>query len=535
MFRSTLIVLAASFLVGRSAAAEDAKLPTGRKLTTQELARWIDERFENEYKRAAVAAAPVVDDATFLRRLFLDLQGQIPTVAQTRDFLANEGSFKRPDYVDRLLSDDGRQNRFAARTADNLARVWRRMMVPASSPGAAMAMRLDPWLAKQFAVNLPYDQLARKLLLAAPAAMNPQATVVQPATSVDPESLASVFQQAIGPSPENLTGAFVRVFLGVRLNCAQCHDHPFTDWRQKDFWGVAAFFGAGSAAGGDGPQPAPTITPQGEGKLTYTAKLLWSEQPLAELPAATSPRQVLADWMAAPSNPNFAATAVNRVWQYLCGRGLAGSVDDLDRVTPEERRVLDELAGLFVAAGYDVRWLIAGICKSKVYQQMAAAAEADAGSGVVRRPLKTLLPEQVFDSLEVALSLPVGKADQGPRFSGERDQFVARMNEAAPESPVDYKGGIPQALMLMNGKLTADATSLDTSRTLRAVVEAPFLGPEEKIEALYLAVLTRRPRQAEAKYLREHLQRQAGDQADKQAYAEIMWGLLNSPEFVLSR
>ena len=196
--------------------------------------------------------------------------------------------------------------------------------------------------------------------------------------------------------------------------------------------------------------------------------------------------------------------------------------------------MLDDLAKLFVASGYDVRWLIAGICKSKVYQQMAAA-EPESGNGLVRRPLKTLLPEQVFDSLEVALSLPLGKADNGPRFSGERQQFVARMNEAAPESPVDYKGGIPQALMLMNGKLTADATSLDASRTLRAIVEAPFLGPEEKIETLYLAVLSRRPRQAEATYLLEHLKRQTDNQASKNAFAEIMWGLLNSPEFVLSR
>src|SRR5262249_50634438 len=101
--------------------------------------------------------------------------------------------------------------------------------------------------------------------------------------------------------------------------------------------------------------------------------------------------------------------------------------------------------------------------------------------------------------------------------------------------PVDFKAGIPQALMLMNGKLTADATSLDASRTLRAVVEAPFLGPEEKIETLYLAVLARQPRPAETRFLLEHLQRQAGGDAASRAFAEMMWGLLNSPEFVLSR
>jgi Protein of unknown function (DUF1549)/Protein of unknown function (DUF1553) len=532
MLRNTILMLVASIWLVACAAGGDSGLPASRKLTTQELAKWIDERLAGEYERVGVTGASTVDDATFLRRIYVDLQGRIPTVAQVRDFLADEGSFKRQDYVDRLQNDGSRQDRFAARTAEHLARVWRRMMVPASSPGAALATRLDPWLAKQFAENTPYDQLAQKLMLATPPAMTrpigPPATV-----AADPETLAGVFQQAVGPSPENLTSAYVRVFLGVRLSCAQCHDHPFTTWKQRDFWGMAAFFAA-EAAGSNDKRPPPSIVPQGDQSVTYVAKLLWNEQPLTELPAAKSPREVLAEWMVSADNPNFAATAVNRIWQYLCGRGLVGSVDDLDRVTAEERRMLDDLAKLFSASGHDVRWLITGICKSKVYQQ-TIAAEAEASDGFVRRPLKTLLPEQVFDSLEQALSLPIGKADHGPRFSGERDQFVARMNEAAPETPVDYKGGIPQALMLMNGKLTADATSLDSSRTLRAVVEAPFLPTEQKIETLYLAVLSRRPKPEETQYLLKHLERTADEKAGQSAYAEIMWGLLNSPEFVLCK
>jgi hypothetical protein len=525
------ILLVAWLVVASAMPLQNARAQAPRTLTTQELSQWIDDRIGAEYVRAGAELPPTVDDATYLRRVFLDLQGQVPSVAQSRDFLADGGSFKRQDYVDRLLNDSPRKSRFAAQSAENLARVWRRMMVPASSPGAAMATRLDPWLAKQFADNSPYDQLARKLILAVPTQpMRPGPAAAAEAADVD--SLAGVFQQAVGAMPENLTGAFARVMLGVRLNCAQCHDHPFTDWKQRDFWGLAALFQSGAGAGDANGSPL-TIRPQGDGQQTYAAKLLWSNDPLAELPPAKSPRQVLADWIVSPDNPNFAATAVNRIWQHLCGRGLSGPVDDLDRTLAEERRVLDELARLFVASGHDMRWLIAGICKSKVYQQVAAA-ELDS-IGWFRRPLKTLLPEQVFDSLEVALGLPIGKSDTGPRFSGERQQFVARMNEAAPESPADYHAGIPQALMLMNGKLTADATSLDSSRTLRAVVEAPFLSPQEKIETLYLAVLSRLPRPTEVAYLQDYLQRQSRGDATNQAYSEIMWGLLNSPEFVLSK
>jgi hypothetical protein len=197
--------------------------------------------------------------------------------------------------------------------------------------------------------------------------------------------------------------------------------------------------------------------------------------------------------------------------------------------------VLDELAKLFVESGFDLRWLIMGICQSRTYQQAYSNDPTNEAEGFTHRPLKTLLPEQVFDSLEQALGLPVAKADNGPRYNGLRDQFVARMNEAAPESPADYKGGIPQALMLMNGQLTADATNLESSRTLRAVVDAPFLKPEDKIETLYLAALSRKPTESELVFLLDHYRRQPGEQERRQAFAQMLWGLLNSPEFVLSR
>jgi hypothetical protein len=394
-----------------------------------------------------------------------------------------------------------------------------------------MGPQLDPWLARQFSENVPYDEFARKLLLA-PAA-GPMNLGGRQTAAPNPDAAAGIFQQAVGAQPENLASAYVRVFLGVRIHCAQCHDHPMADWTQNDFWGIAAFFAGGNTKQSS-PIPAPTIKPDTE-EVTYTAKLLWTAEPLKEIPADKSPAELLADWMISPENPNFAATAVNRVWQYLCGRGLVGSVEDLDRVTPEERKILDELAKLFIESGYDVHWLMTGICKSKVYQQAVAPSAAGEGEGFVHRPLKALMPEQVFDSLEQALSLPVAKVDNGPRFNGERDQFVARMNESAAETPADFKGGIPQALMLMNGKLTADATSLETSRTLRAVVEAPFLANDAKIETLYLAALTRQPTTEETAYLRRYLESKETEEARKQAYAEILWGLLNSPEFVLSR
>lgn len=531
---ATLLGFAAP-AIGQEKQPAPAEAKSGPKMTNQQLADWIDARFAKQYAAAGVEPGEAVDDATFLRRIYLDLQGCIPSVAQIRDFMVDEGSFKRQNQIDRLLNEDARPDRFAQRSAEHLARVWRRMMIPASAPQAGIGQQLEPWLARKFAANTPYDQIARKLVVV--NMQQPTNRLLtglpaeQPIAPPDPDADAGLFQAAIGAAPENLAAGYVRVFLGMRLNCAQCHDHPFTAWEQKDFWGVAALLSDPSTQ--PMARPAPTITPADGKNMTFAAKLLWTKEPLKEIPADRSPREIFADWLVSPENPNFAATAVNRLWQYLCGRGLAGSVDELDRVTEQEREVLDELAKLFVESGYDFRWLVTGICKSKTYQQVMDI-EPTEGAGFVHRPLKTLLPEQVFDSLERALNLPVAKADKGPRFNGERDQFVSRMNEAAPESPSDYKGGIPQALMLMNGKLTADATSLDTSRTLRAVVEAPFLDDRARLETLYMATLSRKPNERELAYLLEHVGERNADE-QKQAYAEIMWGLLNSPEFVLSR
>jgi Protein of unknown function (DUF1549) len=196
MFGRSCILLLASLVAAQALLVENACAQPPRKRTTQELAQWIDEQVAVEYERVGATPPALVDDATFLRRAFLDLQGQIPSVAQSRDFLADSGSFKRPDYIDRLLYDDSRNNRFAALSAENLARIWRRMLVPASSPGAAMAARLDPWLARQFAENTPYDEMAKRLILATPPpSMRPG--LPNAGETGDLDSLAGVFQQAV--------------------------------------------------------------------------------------------------------------------------------------------------------------------------------------------------------------------------------------------------------------------------------------------------------------------------------------------------
>ena len=497
------------------------------------LANWLDRRLEVQCAAAGIQVPSVVDDGTYLRRAYLDLLGTIPSVSEFRDFLADPSATKRHKLIDRLVG--------APQSPAHLARVWRRILVPENEAVAATVAPLETWLQAQFSRNLPYDALTRQLATAGGASPARDAAA-DPAEDVQSAAPAPVsYLLATGGQPATMASSVSRIFLGIRLSCAQCHDHPFADWSQEDFWGLAAFF-AGShlrqqpATVGADQERAPLvdsrttqITPVAGGP-SYPLRFLWGEGIAATVPDDKLPRQVFSEWLTSVDNPHFAATAVNRVWQYLCGRGLTDSVDHLDQASPEERELLDDLAALFALNGFDTRWLIQGICTSKYYQRPSTTSEK-AGFSLSHRPLKVLDPEQLYHALETALAFPISRVDQGPRYNGERDQLVARMSEALGDKPEDFRNGIPQALMLMNGRLTAEATDLNRSRTLRGIVDALFLQPTSKIETLFMATLSRRPEPDELNEFLGYVE----SESRKRAYSQILWALINSPEFVLSR
>ena len=531
--RTQLAVLALLAVVALSptARAQSSKADESRAEESDQLSVWLDGRFYELWKGAGVEQKELVDDATFLRRVSLDLVGTIPSVAQTRDFLADNREDKRKRIVEQLAAEP--------RSAAHLSRVWRRILVPNGSPGMVFAtQQLEPWLKTQFASHVPYDKLARELIT---ARGNVNLVGFRPGAPMKVSGSPVAFYMAVGNTPDNAASSLSRVFLGVRIGCAKCHNHPFADWKQEDFWGMAAFF-AGANIGGQGDAMAKDmklgkIKPMDSDK-EFPVRFLWNDAP-AQIPEDKYPRDYLAEWLASKQNPNFAATAVNRVWQQLCGQGLIPQVDDLDQATPKQRaEVLDDLARQFADSGFDLQWLIQGIIKSRVYQRATRPAEGpvDDSPLSIYRPLKTLSPEQVFDSLEQALMLPVARNDsQSPRYNGQREPMIQRLNEAFSDSPDQFQAGIPQALMIMNGILVSTATDLEDSRTLRAVVDAPFLETREKLETLYLSALTRLPDAKELETMLAHVDSQTTKDERRQAFADIYWALLNSPEFILSR
>lgn len=478
----------------------------------EELSRWIDDRGKQVWGTPPEAC----DDLTFVRRVYLDLIGRVPSVAEIRDFRAL-GDDRREMIVDDLVFGRGpRRETYTRLSASSLARHWRRILIPPGTVVVGSVTPLETWLADGFRDGTPYDEMMREL-----------------AQIQSPQSAGGYFQ-LVGGTPESYAGNLTRVLLGVRLDCAQCHDHPFTSWKQDDFWGVAAFYSdlVGSAGNPNGSSPTGK---RGEIRFegtTYAAKFLWQENSLDD--ASRAPRVRLGNWMTSAENPHFASTAVNRFWQLLVGRGLYADIENLDLANDQQRAFLDEFGQRFAEDGFNVQRLVAAICKTEWY---AARAMAESRSEErFRRDLKVISPEQVFDSLEQSLHLPISRIDpSAPRWTGARNQMVTRLGEAIGETPEDYASGIPQALMMMNGQMTSEAIDLDRSRLLRAVVESPFFDEEKRIETLYLAVLTREPSEDEKNSLSEYLNSKSDETQRRKAFGEILWALLNSPEFVLCR
>jgi hypothetical protein len=324
--------------------------------------------------------------------------------------------------------------------------------------------------------------------------------------------------------------------LGVRLECAQCHDHPFAQWKRDQFWQFAAFFAG-----------VPDLDPQSQRVLTadmaraaaakreltipgtkrvVKAGLLDGSKP--DWRPRTGTRDVLADWVTAPANPYFARALANRVWARFFGVGLVEPIDELDAdPAPEFGGLLDELAGEFRSHGYDLKYLIRVITATRAYHLSSAGATGPAESTApvfAVMPVRGLSAGQLFDSLAQA----TGATDPEARA-----RFLERFSSPVGR-PTEAQTTILQALTLMNGTYMARATSPETGPVLGAVASAPFLDTPGRIESLYLAALTRRPRPEEQSMLVKYVDGREGAEARSKALADVFWSILNGPEFPLN-
>jgi len=349
------------------------------------------------------------------------------------------------------------------------------------------------------------------------------------AVRTDPSPAA--FYAAKGGKPETLAADSARAFLGLRLECAQCHNHPFAKWRREEFWGFAAFFAGVPQASEDGvARPVREDANRREltipGTKTVVKAAHLDHSPPAWRPRADS-REVLADWITAPGNPYFARAAVNRVWARFFGAGLIEPVDDLDSTDdPALGGLLDEIAVQFRDHGYDMKYLIRALTATRAYNLSSAAEPSESSSPTpfARMAVRGLSPGQFIDSLAQATGADV--AETRARFL---ELFADR-----DERPTEAQTSILQALTLMNGSFVAGATGPETGDVIGALAEAPYLDTAGRVEALYLAALTRRPRPEERALIIKYVDRHKSEADRARALADAFWALLNGPEFRLN-
>jgi hypothetical protein len=488
-----------------------------------ELAKTIDAHLDARQKAENVTPALPADDAEFLRRAYLDLTGRIPSPHDVHDFLADKDPDKRAKLIDDLLD--------APRYATHFASVWRAALLPeAASDAQARVFQpgFEAWLRLKFRANTPYDKLVRELLTA-PISGDPKAPEVVLRDPLKPNALA--FFAVKDAKPENLAAATARVFLGVQIECAQCHDHPFGRWERDQFWQTAAFFAGVERQGDDLFAPVSEIRRR-EITIPNTKRTLYATFLDGDAPkwtADVNPRTVLADWVIAKSNPFFARATANRVWGHLFGRGIVNPVDDFSEANkPSHPELLDDLARALCGADFDLKFLIRAICRTKAYQRTSARTHPsqDDPRPFARMAVKGMTGEQLYDSLALATGYrePGGRTTQRDRFLA---QFALRGHATEPET------SITQALTLMNGRFLNTVTSAEGSPTLVAVCETPGMTTPRRIEALYVAALGRRPTAKEldrmAKFVAD-----GGTGKEAERLADVFWVLLNSAEFRLN-
>jgi hypothetical protein len=501
------------------------------------LAARIGHYFAEQWTANQVEPAAQADDAEYLRRLYLDLAGRIPSVSETRAFLSDPAVDKRQRLTDRLLKSPAHVAHFT--------NVWRALMIPeanTSFQGRFLAPGFEAWLTKLLRANTPYDQMVRELITA-PLAADGRRGFDPYGRQGEPTPLAYYMVKEV--KPENLAASTARLFLGVRVECAQCHNHPFASWKREQFWGLAAFFaGIQSQRAGEMAYPTKESADKRELEIPGTDRVvqaIFLDGTEPQFKYKVNSRETLADWMTAPGNRFFARAAVNRMWAHFFGSGLIDPVDDMEgqETAKHHPQLLDELAQEFAAHRFDLHFLIKAITASRVYQLSSVATNPsqDTPHLFARMAIKGLTPEQLFDSLVHATGFQEGPRPDprvfGPNNNSPRLRFVEKFG-AGGDKPNAASTSILQALALMNGKFIADATSLDTSETLAAVVDAPFLDTAAKVETLYLATLSRPPRPEEMARLLKYLQAGGGGANSREALADIFWALLNSSEFYLN-
>ncbi|HKB04937.1 MAG TPA: DUF1549 domain-containing protein [Gemmataceae bacterium] len=480
----------------------------------------VDATFRQQWLSEGLKPANPAPDLLQARRLALGLMGTVPSLEEIRQLEALPADQRVPWYLDRILAD----SRFADYFGERLARAY-----VGTEDGPFIfyrRRRFVTWLSEQVAVNRPYDQIVRELIA------GDGLWTDHPATNFVSVTVQNDKQNQ--PDPVRLAGRVTRAFLGMRLDCAQCHNHPFTEWKQADFQGLAAFFGQ-THVGFRGIQDGNGEF-KAEDRYSKAEKVIDPMVPFLRelLPDRGERRDRLAAWVTHPKNPYFARAAVNRVWALMTGRPLVEPVDNLEPGA-QFPPALQILADDFAAHGFDLRRLIRLIASTAV-SRLDSAAEHEIGESEERAwavfPLTRLRPEQVAGSVLQSASVSTLDSRTHILFRlaklGQQNEFVQRYGDTGEDEFTGRGGTIPQRLLLMNGKVVREKVGQNPMNASTRIAWVASTDAKA-VEVAYLAVLSRRPTPEE----RAHFEQFLADKSEgrPQKLEDLYWALVNSTEF----
>ena len=501
---------------------------------------FVDEHVFANLKQIGVPPSLVCDDATFLRRVSLDIAGRLPTEEEATAFFASTDDDRRDQLVETLLRSPN--------YADYFANKWTSLLKNRRDDASDITSNFafHAWIRDSLLANVPYDQIVRELLAATGTVIgNPPVAWYKRVTE-----------------PKQQLEDVAQLFLGVRMQCAQCHHHPFERWSQDDYYSLSAFFSQ------VGRKPTDT---RGEDLIFHkrgiaTAKNVKTNQSLkpaafgddvGEIGADEDPRLRLADWMSAKDNPFFAKALVNRYWKHFFNRGLIEPEDDIrDTNPPTNPELLAALEQHFVSSGFDLKELVRTITQSNAYQLSAMPNEYNLvdRQNYSRYYPRRLQAEVLLDAIDYLTgattkfaNLPAGTSavalpDNSYNTASLFLQVFGRPNsQSVCECERVQSSSLAQSLHLINSSEIKSKLATGNGRAIRlADSDAPA---EQKITELYLAAFSREPQHSELQtalaYLNE-LQTDAGDKpidekkAARENFQDLIWALMNSKEFLFS-
>jgi len=495
-------------------------------------ANFIDEAVFAKLKLLGIPPSELADDATYLRRVSLDITGTLPTEEEVRTFLADTSADKREQLVDRLLDTEA--------YADYFANKWNLVLRNKKRKNEDLhgTYAFYRWVWESLYDNKPYDEFVREIVSASgEATSNP----------------AVVWYREVNEVNEQVEDT-AQLFLGLRIQCARCHHHPFEKWSQNDYYGFAAFF----TTVGNKTVPG-ALKQQRDRRIFHNEKVAQSQNPRTkenlkpaglgsdplEIPVDRDPRVHLADWMARKDNPFFAHALVNRYWKHFFDRGIVEPEDDMRATNPPSNPVLlQALASNFIDNKFDLKWLVRTICLSKTYQLSALPNDFNLKDkqNFSRYYPKRLTAEALYDAFHQVTNTTQGYSGQpggtraiqladpsiGPYFL---KVFGQPQGDTACECERSQEANLAQSLHLLNSSEVQTKISNASGRAqlLTNDKERPH---DKRIQELYRWAYAREPNADELQIALGHIQKH--DANVKVAYEDIIWALINTKEFLFN-